>query len=496
LINTSVTAPGATLALGLIYMKTNNKVVAGSLAVPDTHFLLEFVRPDFLGFRVISRALILWNEIEASKVWIEEQVPAVVRSAYLHMRSSAKSNFSMRSPAVNQRQDVEYDRRAIKQIYVHVMSAACFAIGLRYAGTGNLDAKEALMERVMELHSLREASDPVSVAIRPEIPILESCLGCVAISLAIVLAGTGDLDALRMFKILRWRCDNDSQYGVHMIIGMSIGLLFLGGGTCTLGREPADIAALVIAFFPRFPVSSGDNQYHLQALRHCYALAAKRMELRAIDVETKENVHVAVQISSSGSIEPLQFRVPCLLRNSESPLVELRVLSDRYYPLVLNLSRQNGICSFFVKRRYVQLTNTPSPSKERYRDNMVNVSSAVDPFLKAFSEYFCEEIAGKAQQVRDKASDPEFMTRVLSICQKNDAVDAMSLYCNLRRSVTDLKDCDSIVRTCFLWDLRLIQTYYERRKENLSKPLLDTQLLLPYLLNLANQNVATIVNSS
>jgi anaphase-promoting complex subunit 1 len=43
-----------------------------------------------------------------------------------------------------------------------------------------------------------------------------------------------------------------------MIYGMAIGLLFLGGGTMTLGREPADIAALVTAFYPRFPMTSTD----------------------------------------------------------------------------------------------------------------------------------------------------------------------------------------------------------------------------------------------
>ena len=44
-INTVVTAPGSTLALGLIYMKSNNESVAAAIAVPDTHFLLEYVRP-------------------------------------------------------------------------------------------------------------------------------------------------------------------------------------------------------------------------------------------------------------------------------------------------------------------------------------------------------------------------------------------------------------------------------------------------------------------
>jgi anaphase-promoting complex subunit 1 len=99
------------------------------------------------------------------------------------------------------------------------------------------------MGRVMEMHASKR---------RNRIPILESCLGWAAVALAMVLSGSGDLDALRVFKILRWRCDNDSQYGSHMRRS-------LGGGTCTLGRNPADIAALVTAFFPRFPITTTDN---------------------------------------------------------------------------------------------------------------------------------------------------------------------------------------------------------------------------------------------
>jgi anaphase-promoting complex subunit 1 len=485
LINTSVTSPGATLALGFIYMKTNNKVVADSLALPDTHFLLEFVRPDYLGLRVISRSLILWDDVEASKVWITEQIPSVVRNAYQHMRASAKSTFSVRSSTPGGGEnpsslDMNYDSRAIQQIYVHVVAAACFALGLRFAGTASSNAKGAIMERLMELHSLREASDPVSVAVRPEIPILESCLGCAAISLAMVLAGTGDLDALRVFKVLRWRADNDSQYGIHMIFAMSIGLLFVGGGACTLGRCPEDIAALVIAFFPRFPVCSWDNQYHLQALRHVYALAVKRSELRAVDVDTKENVSLAVKISNSDLVDPLEYRAPCLLPNTENSLLELRVLSDKYYPLTLKLSRQSGVCVFFVKRRHGHSTHSFAPPgvadvKGNCRNGAESkaVSLGRSLFRDAFAEYFSSETEGASS---DMSADPEFLSRVLCVRVDDDSV--LPLLWHLRYSA-------EFPNAAVRWNLRLIQAYYEQRKHSESS-LMDTQLLLPYLLELAD----------
>lgn len=97
-------------------------------------------------------------------------------------------------------------------------------------------------------------------------------------------------------KVLRWRCDEDVSYGSHLAFGTAIGLLFLGGGTCTLGREPEDVAALVMAFYPRFPSSSSDNQYHLQALRNLYAIAVKEQSFQAIDVDTGESVFVPLEV--------------------------------------------------------------------------------------------------------------------------------------------------------------------------------------------------------
>ncbi|KAL9954101.1 hypothetical protein ACROYT_G041596 [Oculina patagonica] len=51
-VNINVTGPGATLALGLMFMKTNNTSVAAWFDAPDTQFLLDFIRPDFLLLRV------------------------------------------------------------------------------------------------------------------------------------------------------------------------------------------------------------------------------------------------------------------------------------------------------------------------------------------------------------------------------------------------------------------------------------------------------------
>lgn len=54
-VNLDVTAPGATLALGLMYLGTSNKTLADWMTPPETEYLLDFVRPDFLMLRILSR---------------------------------------------------------------------------------------------------------------------------------------------------------------------------------------------------------------------------------------------------------------------------------------------------------------------------------------------------------------------------------------------------------------------------------------------------------
>ena len=45
---------------------------------------------------------------------------------------------------------------------------------------------------------------------------------CVSVSLSFIMAGTGDLDCLRLFRALRWKVD-DVNYGSHLAASMSIG---------------------------------------------------------------------------------------------------------------------------------------------------------------------------------------------------------------------------------------------------------------------------------
>jgi len=49
------------------------------MEAPDTQYLLDFIRPDFLLLRVLAKGLIMWDHIVPSKEWVESNVPESIR---------------------------------------------------------------------------------------------------------------------------------------------------------------------------------------------------------------------------------------------------------------------------------------------------------------------------------------------------------------------------------------------------------------------------------
>jgi hypothetical protein len=74
-VNIDVSSPGATLALAMMFMKTNNSGVAARISLPSTHYALDYVRPDFTMLRVLARSIIMWDHVIPSSRWIQSQVP-------------------------------------------------------------------------------------------------------------------------------------------------------------------------------------------------------------------------------------------------------------------------------------------------------------------------------------------------------------------------------------------------------------------------------------
>ena len=129
-INIDITSPGATLALAMMYWKSNNQNIAAWMAVPETSFLLEFVRPDFLMLRTIGKGLILWDSVIPTLDWVESHVPVDIRPHCL-----------VRPPDNPPPGQENLDYETINQAYCNIIAGACFVLGLRYEFKDGLSSK-------------------------------------------------------------------------------------------------------------------------------------------------------------------------------------------------------------------------------------------------------------------------------------------------------------------------------------------------------------------
>uniref|UniRef100_A0A0P4WJL7 Uncharacterized protein n=1 Tax=Scylla olivacea TaxID=85551 RepID=A0A0P4WJL7_SCYOL len=323
-VNIDVTAPGATLALGMIYFQTNNRAIAEWMVAPNTPYLLDQVRPDFLLLRTVALGLIMWDEVVPSAEWIESHVPP---SVLTHIHRGGNQS----TPGI--------DYESMHQAFYNILAGSCMVIGLKFAGSANNEAFQILWKYTRMFTNFTKRS----VAELAGKSTIETCLNVILLSLSMVMAGTGDLDVLRIVRYLRSRVGPSNStvgYGSHLTIHMALGFLFLGGGRFSLSTSNMAIAALLIACFPKFPTHSNDNRYHLQALRHLYVLAAEPRLLMPVDVDTGRlcQVSVTVRFSDTKQYKNQSYEALAPLMLPElSKLSEIIIEGDasdhRYWPV-------------------------------------------------------------------------------------------------------------------------------------------------------------------
>lgn len=499
-VNTDVTSPGAMLALGLIFFNSCNSAVGDWLAIPDTQFLLEFIRPDFLLLRAVSHSLVFWDRIQPSEEWIEAVLPPVV------------SQHAFQRRRVDDSGDIDYE--TMSQAYCSLVAGACMSLGLRFAGSCNQSAFKALMKYVKKLLTIMgkpSLSDQAGKAC------LENCLVVCVLSLAMVMAGSGSIDVLRVCRHLRARPTAQTPtgvvagYGSHMAIHLAIGLLFLGGGRSSLCTTPEAVAVMLCAFFPKFPSSSNDNRYHLQAFRHLYVLATEQRALCPREVDTSAACHVPIEIALKATKFYRQYVyttfAPCLL--PEIRLLEkVTVLGPRYWPVEFNgdkgwkklrfvLNHQNG--TVYVKQRAGHLPYSLDPVGYRSKLSqallgegaaaasgghlrLAGGGGSADPvtsggLLRAFAanpavlvlvnEFLaqpslhtplsCIAPTDKASRDDSDALHPTaFMSMALAECLTTERLDLLPVYLHLEQVLTSLLSDGSSLG---LWQLMLVHAH-------------------------------------
>ena len=268
-------AAGAVMAIALVFMKSEDHIVARKVDIPDSVLQFDYIRPDILLLRTVARNLILWSQIEPTFDWIKESLPR--EYSWRHRLTGLSKLQSKDLP------------------FFSILTGLCWAISLRYAGSANTKVRDLLVHYLDQL--IRTALLPAdNFDAQLARGTVRMCMNMLALSAATVMAGTGDLVVLRRLRCLHGRDDPHTTYGSHLAAHLAIGSLFLGCGTATFGNSNLAIAALLVAFYPLFPANVQDNRAHLQAFRHFWVLATDPRCLVAKDVTTGQPVSIPVLI--------------------------------------------------------------------------------------------------------------------------------------------------------------------------------------------------------
>lgn len=376
----NLTSPAATIAMGLMYMRTERQDIADMMMIPDTSLALNAVQPNFLLLRALSRALIMWNKVSASQEWIHSQIPpAIVSSIESRARHGKPGNVD----------DVT------ELAYYNIVAGCCFAIGLKFAGTARQEAWAIAIKyfdqftrmvysnggsftSILRIHYNLVAISGSTFEHKIKRAAIREGLNLISISLAMIMAGTGEIGCFRRLRYAygmyqQAMMHHTVKYGIHLATHLSIGLLFLGGGRYTLGTSDAAVACMVAAFFPRFNHVSSDSRSYLQALRHLWVLAVEPRCLIARDVDSTEVVYLPVKITmkEGDEIGIAQLISPTLIPDLDK-LISLRVDTPRYWPFYLdtqNIPRHKESLlrsqTLYVKRRTAFLSYTEDPRGSR-----------------------------------------------------------------------------------------------------------------------------------
>lgn len=123
----NLTSPAATIALGLMYLRTERRDVADILTIPDTILTLDRIQPSFLLLRTLARCLILFEGVQPTNEWLMSQLPESI------------------SKAMADKQKGKPVHESFELAYYNIIAGACFAVALKFAGTAREEAYSLLV---------------------------------------------------------------------------------------------------------------------------------------------------------------------------------------------------------------------------------------------------------------------------------------------------------------------------------------------------------------
>ncbi|KAI0644745.1 hypothetical protein C8Q79DRAFT_913177 [Trametes meyenii] len=415
----NITSPAASVALGLMYLRTERQDVADILAIPTTLEGLNAIQPNFLTIRAMARAIIMWDKITPTKVWLMAQLPQAVVSA-MDTRFRGK------------KVDDAYELG-----YYNILAGSCFAIGLKYAGSAREEAYWLLLQ-YWDMFSQVAFTTGVAYDHRIKRSALREGLNLITLSMGMVMTGTGEVNCLRRFRYAYGVQSPHVRYGSFTATNMAVGMLFLGGGRYTLGTSDASIACMVAAFYPRFAQSPSDNKAYLQAYRHLWTLAVEPRCLVARDVDSREIVYLPIKVKVKDGTQAgtAQMIAPTLVPEIDKVL-SIRVDTPRYWPFYLDIAnfprhRESLLRSqtLFVKRRTAFLTYMEDPKGSRslfVRSGSGTGDAATLDFPQA-TDIKAHPATDLHDFIASSSNDPLFLAFADRLCRDDGEADEERLF--------------------------------------------------------------------
>ena len=327
MININQTTPAGFACLTLYYLQTKNNNILSRIKTPENLYQLDSFKPFHLYLAILCKNLISWDNITSSINWVKENIPNFIQ--FLHESSLADI-----SDDINYNSKINLiDFSQISTCYFYSLSAGLMSLGFKYCGTNNNDVCKIIIYYIKNV--LLKASVVNDIIIRENVKFeegnkraiskknLDECLCISAYALSLVMSGSGNLDCLKILKIIRKKvsagvsgeADFKNFYaGFVTAINHAIGILFLGNGGLILNRNINSLAFLYISTFPIFNKTLNDNDRYLQPLRHLYVLACENKLFETRDVDTNNIIQTKINVEYlNGSV--IELMTPINLEN-------------------------------------------------------------------------------------------------------------------------------------------------------------------------------------
>ncbi|KAJ3316082.1 Anaphase-promoting complex subunit 1 [Boothiomyces sp. JEL0838] len=426
-------AISALIALGLICLKSNNSYIAKQMQIPNSEHLLDFKEPECLLVHAICRNLVMWDEVEPSEIWIASQIPQFI------------------SDRIEKEQVINYKSEHIFHAYYSIYAGLLFVIGLKYAGSSNRNAFNLIKAFVTRL-TLLDKNNFKGIPGKLFKVIIRMCMNTVVSALGMVMAGTGNFDAFDLLTKVQRQFGSEVTFGAHMALHLSLGLLFLGQGTITLGNSNLAVASLFCSLFPIYPSSATDNRYHLQALRHLWVFAIERRCIIPRDIESGSPVCVPIEITLQSG-KSIKTFAPTIIPGSDK-ISSITILGPRYKGVRLSketIDKQPTRLGFVVSvKRKVQYL----PYMDDIDGQKGMLAASIPKSQKSNEDYQTRLHKVHERFIESFSSDSQILALVQNFCQDSSSV---ANFCKLAVYECLAREKPEMIET-YLWVMNNIKS--------------------------------------